>query len=82
MKIKNTAPGGRGFGVGGVPYEIAAGATADIPDAVVKEARLDKSVDGMFVDGTFVVETGKPAAAPKAEDEGEPAKPDKGKSAK
>ncbi len=72
MKIKNTAPGGRGFGVGGVPYEIAAGATGEIPDAVVKEARKDASVDGMFADGTFVIETGKPGQTPKVEDDGEP----------
>jgi hypothetical protein len=83
MRIKNTAPGGRGFGVGGIPYEIDAGATKDIPDAVVKEARLDKSVDGMFADGTFVVEAGKSAAKveeakpvePKVEEpKGKPAK--------
>jgi hypothetical protein len=81
MRVKNTAPGGRGFGVSGVPYEIAAGATAEIPDAVVKEARLDKSVDGMFSDGTFVIESGKPAA--KADDEGESVKVEtKGKAAK
>jgi hypothetical protein len=83
MKIKNTAPGGRGFGVRHVPYEIPAGGTLEIPDEIVKEARLDKSVDGMFADGTFVVETGKSAAKveeakpvePKAEEpKGKPAK--------
>jgi hypothetical protein len=83
MKIKNTAPGGRGFGVGGVAYEIDAGATKDIPDAVVKEARLDKSVDGMFADGTFVVESAKatakadeskPVEAKVEEPKGKPAK--------
>ncbi len=80
MRVKNTDPGPRGFGVDGVPYEIGAGATAEIPDAVVKKARQEKSVDRMFVDGPFVIEAGQPA--PKADDEAEPVKADKGKGTK
>jgi hypothetical protein len=67
MKIKNTAPGGRGFSAGGKNYEIEAGATAEIPDAAVAEARkqADGIAEGWFADGTFVVDSGK-AAAPAA----------------
>jgi hypothetical protein len=65
-----------------VPYEIAPGATSDIPDAVVKAARLDPSVDLMFTNGTFVVDTGKPVAAAEGDAEVEQAKPEKGKPAK
>lgn len=78
MKIKNTAPGGRGFTAGGKTVEIAGGATVDIPDAVVAAARQmpDRIVEGWFDDGTLVEVVAKaPAKAPaKAEPEAKPAK--------
>lgn len=76
MKIKNTAPGGRGFGVDGKIVEWAPGETKDISDAVVKAVRLDPVVNGMFEDGTFVEVVAK--APPKAaEVEGDKGKPTK-----
>lgn len=76
MKIKNTAPGGRGFGVGGKIVEWAAGETKDVPDGGVKDARLDPVVNGMFEDGTFVEVSAK-AAAKATEVETDKGKPTK-----
>lgn len=74
MKIKNTAPGGRGFGVGGKNIEWAPGETKDVNDADLKVARQDPVVEGWFADGTFV-EAGKAAAKADGEtDKGKPTK--------
>jgi hypothetical protein len=65
MKIKNTAPGGRGFGVAGTSYEIGAGQTKDIADGVWASAKQDPIVKGWFDDGTFVEVSAKaPAKTP------------------
>jgi hypothetical protein len=64
MKIKNTAPGGRGFGVAGQIVEIGAGETKDVSDSDWAAAKGDPIVKGWLADGTFV-EAGK-AAAPAA----------------
>jgi hypothetical protein len=51
MKIKNTSPGGRGFGHGGKVYEVEAGKTMDVPDAIVAEAKKDPGTAAMFESG-------------------------------
>jgi len=73
-KFKNTAPGGRGIGVGGTSYECGAGAVIDIPDAVVKAAKADPASAAMFGEGGFVPvgAEAKPAPAPVAAPKGKP----------
>lgn len=76
MKIKNTAPGGRGFSIGGKHVEWASGETKEVADAGVKVAREDEVVNGWFEDGTFV-EAGKAAPAAKVDPEADKGKPTK-----
>lgn len=70
MKIKNTSPGGRGFGVAGQIVEIGAGETKDISDADWAAVKGDPVVKGWIADGTLV-EGGK-VSAPVAEVKVEP----------
>jgi len=73
-KFKNTAPGGRGIGVGGKSYECDAGGVIDIPDAVVKAAQEDPANAAMFGEGGFVPVGAEAKAPAKAEPEGKPGK--------
>jgi len=86
-KFKNTAPGGRGIGVGGTSYECGAGAVIDIPDAIVAAAKADPASAAMFGEGGFVPVSAEapPAPAPVAPAAPAPAtkpEPEKAKPAK
>jgi len=59
MKIKNNAPGGRGF----LGIEIPAGATVDVDDDKVAFARKEVGSATWFTDGTLTI-VGKESAAP------------------
>jgi hypothetical protein len=60
MKIKNNAPGGRGF----LGIEIPAGATMDVADDKVAFAQKEPGSATWFTDGTFTI-VGKSDPAPK-----------------
>lgn len=61
MKIKNTAPGGRGF----YGIEIPAGATVDIDAKVVEMAQKCPGAGAWFEDGTLVIVDSKEVAKAK-----------------
>lgn len=62
MKIKNNAPGGRGF----LGIEIPAGATMDVDDDKVAFARKEVGSATWFTDGTFTVVAKEPAVVAEA----------------
>jgi hypothetical protein len=55
--VKNTTESGKGFTVDGRDYKFPAGETLEVPDDSLAKARKEHVLDGLFVDGTFVVVT-------------------------